>query len=546
MPTTRTLATILLPTDDGLRLDDVTIGPDQIVATLEATASRATCPICGTWSEAIHSLYRRTIADLPWGRQTVRLHLRIRKFFCRQPTCSRRVFTERLPTVVAPYARRTRRFTEVVRLLAFALGGEPGARIVERLGMATSPATLLRLIRRTAIVEVPTPRALGVDDWAQRKRHTYGTILIDLEQHRMADLLPDRTADTLAAWLQDRSGIEIISRDRRGAYADGAARGAPDAMQVADRFHLTRNLGEVLDRCFNRYRGEIEEIERPDAPPRTEEGSPIPIRPAPPRPSLEAAKERTRAARQERYTLIRERYLKGASISELARELKLNWKTVRKYAQADQCPERPLRPRRPRVLTPYEPYLLQRWAEGCHNGVRLYREIVAQGFSGSRIHVARFVAQLRRDQLADPTTAASAMPVPAQGLTPRDATWLVIRPVQERTLAEQAALDRLTQLAPDLERVVVLGERFLVLLRQRPGDQACDQWVTDAAASGVPELRRFAVKLKQDLSAVRAACREAWSNGQPEGHVHKLKLLKRSMYGRAKFDLLRLRLLHAA
>jgi transposase len=546
MPTTRTLATNLLPLDYGLRLEDVSIGPDQIVATLEASASRATCPVCGIWSEAIHSLYRRTIADLPWGLQTVRLHLCVRKFFCRQPTCTRRVFSERLPRVVAPYARRTKRLTEVVRLLAFALGGEPGARSVERLGMATSPATLLRLIRRTAVIEAPTPRALGVDDWAQRKRHTYGTILIDLEEHRLIDLLPDRTADTLAAWLQDRPGIEIISRDRSGAYADGAARGAPDAMQVADRFHLTRNLGEVLDRCFNRYRGEIREIERPDSPSRTKDEPPTPIRPAPPRPSLEADKERKRAARQERYTLIRERYLKGASISELARELKLHWKTVRKYAQADQCPERPLRPQRPRLLTPYEPYLLQRWEEGCHNGVRLYREIAAQGFGGSRIHVARFVAQLRRDQLADPTIAAGATPGPSVGLTPRDAAWLVIRPVQERTPAEQTALDQLMQLAPDLERAVVLSERFLVLLRQRQGSLACDQWVTEAAASSVPELRRFAIKLKQDLSAVGAACRETWSNGQTEGHVHKLKLLKRSMYGRAKFDLLRLRLLNAA
>jgi transposase len=546
MPTTRTLATNLLPLDHGLRLEDVSIGPDQIVATLEASASRATCPICGTWSEAIHSLYRRTIADLPWGLQTVRLHLRVRKFFCRQPTCSRRVFTERLPTVVAPYARRTRRLTEVVRLLAFALGGEPGARIVGRLGMATSPATLLRLIRRTAVVVAPTPRALGVDDWAQRKRHTYGTILIDLEQQCLIDVLPDRTADTLAAWLQERPGIEIISRDRSGAYADGAARGAPDAMQVAERFHLTRNLGEVLDRCFNHHRGELKEIERPDSPRGSEAEPPIPIRPAPPRPALEAEKARKRAARQARYTLIRERYLRGASLSELARELKLHWKTVRKYAEADQCPERPSRPRRPRLLTPHEPYLLQRWEEGCHNGVGLYREIAAQGFRGSRIHVARFVAQLRRDQDADPTRAASTTRVPSAGLTPRDATWLVIRPVQERTPAEQTALDQLTQLVPDLERVVSLGERFLVLLRQRQGDQACDQWVTDAAASGVPELRRFAIKLKQDLSAVRAACRETWSNGQTEGHVHKLKLLKRSMYGRAKFDLLRLRRLNAA
>jgi transposase len=248
MPTSRTLATNLLPTDDGLRLDDVSIGPDQIIATLEATAPRSTCPACGTWSETIHSLYQRTIADLPWGRQTVRLHLRVRKFFCRQPTCSRRVFTERLPRVVAPYARRTKRLTDVVRLLAFALGGELGARIVERLGMATSPATMLRLIRRTEVVAAPTPRVLGVDDWAKRKGHTYGTILVDLEQHHLVELLPDRTAATLASWLQDHPGVEIVSRDRSGTYAEGAARGAPDAVQVADRFHLAKNLGRSWSR----------------------------------------------------------------------------------------------------------------------------------------------------------------------------------------------------------------------------------------------------------------------------------------------------------
>jgi transposase len=545
MPTTRTLATTLLPLGPGLRLEHVSISADRIVASLVTTAPRAACPGCGILAGAVHSRYRRTVADLPWGRYTVRLHLAVRKFFCRQATCPRRIFTERLPSLVSPSARRTNRLTEVVRVLAFALGGEPGARIVARLGMTASPATLLRLIRRTEVAEAPTPRALGVDDWAQRKRHTYGTILVDLEQHQLVDVLPDRTAETLASWLQGHPGVELVSRDRSGAYADGVARGAPAALQVADRFHLTRNLGEALDRCFNRHRAVIKQVERPAAPGESADTAPTPVRPAPPRPSLEAEKARKGAAREARYTLIRERYLKGASIAELARELKLNWKTVRKYAQADQCPERRPAPRRPRLLTPYEPYLLQRWAEGCHNGVRLYREIAAQGFTGSRVHVARLVAQLRRDHAADQPADHTAQRASPEGLTPRDATWLIVRRAQDQTPTEHAAREQLTRLTPELERVVTLAERFLALLRERQGDLACDQWVADAASSGVPELRRFAIKLKQDLAAVRAACREAWSNGQTEGQVHKLKLLKRSMYGRAKFDLLRRRLLWA-
>jgi len=548
MLNTRTLATTLLPTAPGLRLDQVTIGADEILATLVATQPWSACPVCGGLAQAVHSSYQRTLTDLPWGRFAVRLHLVVRKFFCRVPDCPRRVFTERLPTLVAPYARRTLRLTEILRLRAFALGGEAGARLVGRLGMAVSPATLLRLIRRTALPPRPTPRLLGIDDWALRKGHRYGTILVDLERHDAIDLLPDRAVETVAQWLREHPGVELVTRDRSDAYAEGVRRGAPAACQVADRFHLAKNLGEALERFFNRHHQLLRQVPRPvPVPADTASQAPrLPVRPAPLRRSAELARERTRVKRQARYDAIRARYQKGASIAQIARELRLNWKTVRKYAAADVCPQSPRYTLRPRLLTPYEPYLRQRWAEGCHNGSRLYREVAAQGFSGSRILVAIFVAALRRQDTAGAQSLATAPALPPDHLRPRGAAMLILRRPADCNAEERQALDQLIRLAPEVAQAVTVSRRFLALLRERQGSQACASWLSDAVASGIPEVRRFAIKLRQDEAAVGAACTEPYSNGPTEGQVNRLKLLKRQMYGRAKFDLLRQRVLGAS
>lgn len=547
MLNTHTLATTLLPTAPGLRLDGVTIGTDEILASLVATQPGSACPVCGRLAQSVHSSYQRTLADLPWGRFAVRLHLVVRKFFCRTPDCPRRIFTERLPTVVAPYARRTTRLAEVLGLLAFALGGEAGARLVAPLGMAVRPATLLRLIRRRTLAERPTPLALGVDDWALRKGHRYGTILVDLERHCIIDLLPDREAETVAQWLREHPGVAVVARDRSDAYAEGVRRGAPAALQVADRFHLAKNLGEALERFFNRHRRLLQQVPRPipKAGGASGQAPAPPVAPAPLRRAAERAREQTQAKRQARYATIHARYQKGASIAQIARALQLNWKTVRKYAEADVCPEPRPYPVRPRLLTPYEAYLRQRWDEGCHNGSRWYREVAARGFTGSRILVAIFVAALRRREAAGERAPTTASVTPLEHLRPRGAAMLVVRRPADCSAAEHQTLDHLIRLAPEVARAVELSRRFLELLRARQGSTAYATWLADALASGIPELRRFAIKLRQDDAAVQAACTEPWSNGQTEGQVHKLKLLKRQMYGRANFDLLRRRVLAA-
>jgi transposase len=319
----------------------------------------------------------------------VRLVLAVRKFFCTNARCAQRIFAERLPTIVAPGARTTTRLTKVLRMVAFALGGEAGARLCGRLSMATSPATLLRLIRSSAPAPAQVPRVLGVDDWAKRKGVTYGTLLVDLDAHQVIDLLPDRTAETLATWLKQHPGVEIITRDRSERYAAGGKAGAPDALHVADRWHLIHNWAEVLERvCKRHHVGLRQVVLHIPLPPQATATTLLPAKTVNRRRlDVAARRDQTRQRQWERWTTIRERHAKGASLKDLARDLRLNYKTVRKYARATECPHMQPYPPRRRFLAPYEAYMQARWAEGCRNGAQLYREIVAHGFRGSRVLV---------------------------------------------------------------------------------------------------------------------------------------------------------------
>jgi transposase len=397
--------------------------------------------------------------------------------------------------------------------------------------------TLLRLVQALPLPEPDTPRVLGVDDWALRKGRAYGTILVDQEQHRPIDLLPDRTAETLAAWLQQHPGVEIATRDRAGAYADGLRQGAPAAEQVADRFHVLVNLRDALERFLSRKHAAVRAAARDVAP--AESSSNNARVSAPARSGLtqpERGQQARRAQRVARYEAVRRLQAEGVGLREIGRRLHLARKTVRRFAHAESFPERQPRPPQPTLFTPYEAYLRRRWAEGCHTATVLWQEVRARGFRGG---YSAFAGHLKhwRDHAGGRPAALSPTPKP---VSVQQASWQLLQPVEALPPEEQAYLQALEERCPEVTRLQTLAHAFVELVRKRQGAKLT-RWLEQAEHTGIPELRGFVRGLRLDGAAIRAMLRLPWSNGPTEGHINRLKTLKRQMYGRAGWPLLKRR-----
>ncbi len=242
----------LLPPSLGVRVHQLTVASDELTLVVVSSQSEGRCPLCGQPSARVHSRYTRSFQDLPWGTLQVRLRVQVHRFFCQNPSCARRIFSEPLAELAEPYARRTTRLREALLAIGWALGGEAGARQCLSHGMPVCAATLLTLLRRCGAAPCPTPRVLGVDDWSFRAR-TAGTLLVDLERHQPVEVLLGSDEQVLADWLLAHPGVEVISRDRGASYLKGANKGAPQAHQVLDRWHLLKNLGEVLQKSLAQH-----------------------------------------------------------------------------------------------------------------------------------------------------------------------------------------------------------------------------------------------------------------------------------------------------
>ncbi|MFJ6140960.1 ISL3 family transposase [Kitasatospora sp. NPDC092286] len=482
-------------------------------------ASGATCAGCGAWSERAHSSYERLVGDTAVCGQELVLHLRVRRFFCDNAECGKRTFAEQIPGLTFRYGRCTVGLRRVREAVALALGGRAGARLTEHLAVGIGRDALIRLIRALPDPLTGQVRVLGVDDFALRKGHHYGTVLIDIQGRRPVDVLPERSADALAAWLTAHPGVEVICRDRASYYAEGADRGAGTATQVADRFHLWQNLGQAAERLVARLRPQW-------------------VPPAPAKQKV-VLPEGPRARRtRERHALVHALMAKGMGPSQIVAELALDPKTVRKFMRA-ATPEELIGDRptgRQSSLDGHAAYLIARFNEGCHSAERLHRELAERGLTVSERTVRRFVHRLR-----DNAKPATRPPVPKI----REVTRLILTHPDNRPEAGRVLLKELRDRCRELDDACDLIARFATVLVNRRGHEDLEQWTADAEASHLPELRGFATGLRRDWDAVLAGLTLRWNSGPVEGHVNRIKMIKRQMFGRAKLDLLRKRVLLA-
>jgi transposase len=529
----------LLPNPGILILDRIEQESDRFRLMIHVE-QEPLCPLCGEASRSVHSTYCRCLQDLPWQGMSVQLWVTAGRYRCRNSECPRKIFCERLPEVTRAYGRQTNRASEIVRLIGYVAGGLPGQRLLSRLSIVTSDDTVIRRVRQGSAQgpESPPIRNLGVDDWAWRKGLEYGTILVNLDLRRVVDLLPDRAADSFSQWLQKHPEIETISRDRCGLYAEGATLGAPQAQQIADRFHLVLNLSSAMERV-------LEERSRQLILPPVEDLHPVPApeltvprvddaeKAVPAAPPTLAQQRRQR--RLDRYEEVIALFQAGKSQAVISRALGIERKTIRRWLRRGQFPERKPPHRPPPKVSEFGDYLQQRWAEGCHNATRLYREIQEKGYGGKRAMVARFVAGWR-------TTGKPVSPRTPERIAPKHAAILVTRAPEQMTEEQQQLFNRIMLQCPEVFELRQIALSFRDALKADEATQM-RRWVERAKHCEFGQLVRFAYGLRKDISAVAAAVDTSWSTGQVEGQINRLKMIKRQMYGRAGFELLRARVL---
>ena len=551
------LLVVLFPHLAGLDLVHVEDLGGGVRITARTRTVLLACRGCGVVSARVHDRYRRRLADLGCGGRPVQVVLEVCRYRCGNPACPVATFAEQVPGLTSWYQRRTARLRDLLEKVALALAGRAGSRLAAAAGTAVSRFTLIRLVRALPDPEAGPVTVLGVDDVAKRKGHSYATVLMDMDRHRLIDMLPDREAETFADWLRAHPGIEVICRDRGGAYARAAREAAPAAVQVADRFHLWQDLAEAVERTVLAGLAATDPPPGPDSP--ADPDSPDPDSPADPgtaaAPDTPAAAEpdgfrdvhghdrRLVARHRDRYAAVQALRAEGCPTREIARRLGLARGTAAKFAGAASIDELLVKAtRRPSILDPFKPYLGQRWNQGITSAAALHEEIRARGWDGGILTVQRYLRQFRtadgrdRQARARPQLTAPDTPAPPK---PRQVTrWIMTHP--DHLASDDAAnLARLLDASPGLAAATAHVRSFAAMMTRRQGLLALEDWLTAVEAGNQPALHSFARGIRRDQQAVTAGLALPYSSGALEGKNCKIKYLKRLMYGRANFDLLR-------
>jgi transposase len=507
---------------------------DEITLTLRTTSRTAACPSCGTISKRVQSRYTRRLHDLPCSGRPVQLILHVRRFFCTTSTCAQKIFTERLPELCRPHAQRTQQLQEALCRLGLRVGGQAGADTGQEQGLSGSRDTILRLVRRFRPPAQSEPRIIGLDDWAHKRRLRYGTLICDLERGQPIDLLPDREVSTVEAWLKKHPSVEVVSRDGSSEYASAIRKGAPQARQVSDRWHLVKNLVACVSVQLARTLAHLRHAQQ-RRPAQTQ--------------AVQQAQQARQAERMARYEQILQLQKQGMKSGEIGRSLGMSQRTIQRWIATGTIPYAHRKRPRASLIDPYKTYLLKRWQQGCHSGAQLERELRTKGYKGSPHGVYRHLETLKAStpaaskRTSAAKLASSIQSNPLLTLSASQATWLFFRKQEELKPEEQENLRQLRQASPDLEVTSQLVEEFLHMVRERTGEQL-DSWLNKVEASHLQAFQTFVTGVHKDKEAVLAGLTLPWSNGSLEGHINRLKLIKRSMYGRAEFDLLKLRVLY--
>lgn len=531
MPSLKTL--LQLPC--GWQSSRQDVSSDGITLHLRARRKTALCPECLKRSKSVHSCRRRRIQHLPCSGQALWLVFAVRHWYCSNPACSRKIFAESLAPFAGARQQSSQALQNLQRQLGLIAGGEAGRRAATAAGLRSSADTLLRRVINTPETKPPGTPHVGIDEWAWHRGHRYGTLIVNLDTHRPLVLLPGRDQRTLAAWFRKYPEIQVVSRDRGGIYATAAREGAPQARQVADRWHLLKNIGDALERMMYRHMPLIRLVAGELSPKKSPE--PERVQPAPYIRRPERLKQQTRNTRHQRWVEVITLHKNGCGLRQISRTTGLSRVTVRRWLQSGTFPEMSTRPRKPGLLDPWHEWLEEQRESGNHNGSQIWREMVAKGFTGSETTVRDEVAKWRKGgstSVTAPARLPSASRV-SRWLVP----WRIIR--GEENYASRF-IGLMCEKEPQLKIAQQLALDFYRILKTK-NKQQLGRWLSNVSESGPVELQRVAAGMEADAAAICEAITSRWSNGVVEGHVNRLKMLKRQMYGRAGFELLRRRVM---